>query len=144
MSSASLWIVFALLSALFAGLTAVTVKAGLAGVDPDFALLLRVVLVTVLLLPLVVMTGKWTNPASLPPRSLGFLALSAVATAASWLCYFRALQLGTVAQVATLDKLSVAFAVVLALVFLGERPNAREWLGMLLVVAGAFVMAYRR
>ena len=70
-----------LFSALFAGLTAVTVKAGLAGVDPDFALLLRVVLVTVLLLPLVVMTGKWTNPASLPPRSLGFLALSAVATA---------------------------------------------------------------
>jgi transporter family protein len=144
MPSASLWIVFALLSAVFAGLTAVTVKAGLAGVDPDFALLLRVILVTVLLVPLVLVTGKWTNPAALPPRSLGFLALSAVATAASWLCYFRALQLGTVAQVVTLDKLSVAFAVVLALVFLGERPSAREWLGTVLVVLGALVMVSRR
>ncbi len=144
MSSAPLWLTFALLSALFAGLTAVTAKAGLSGIDPDFALLLRVLVVAVLLAPLVILTGKWTNPAALPPRSLAFLALSAVATAASWLCYFRALQLGTVTQVATIDKLSLAFAVVLALVFLGERPSGREWLGTLLVVLGALVMISRR
>jgi transporter family protein len=144
MSSASLWLTFALLSAAFAGLTAVTAKAGLAGIDPDFALLLRVLLIAVLLAPMVVLTGKWSSPSAIPPRSLAFLALSAVATGASWLCYFRALQLGTVAQVSTIDKLSLAFAVVLAFLFLRERPSTQEWLGTLLVVLGALVMAWRR
>lgn len=135
MASAPVWLTFALLSALF---------AGRAGVDPDLAMLVRILVIAAILAPMVVLTGKWTNPADLPARPLAYHVLSAVATGASRLCDFRALQLGTVAQVATIDKLSLAFAVVLALVSLGERPGGREWLGTGLVVLGALVMVWKR
>jgi bacterial/archaeal transporter family protein len=144
MANSQSWLTFAILSALFAGLTAVFAKAGLAGVDSDFALLLRTVLITCILVPLVAISGKWTNPFSLPPRALVFITLSALATGASWLFYFRALQLGNVTQVAPIDKLSVAFAAVLAVVVLRERPDVREWLGIALIVLGGVVLAYRK
>jgi transporter family protein len=138
------WLTFALLSAVFAGLTAVFAKIGLDRVDSDYALLLRTILVTCFLAPLVGFTGKWTNPMALPPRAALFILLSAIATGLSWLCYFRALQLGTVAQVAPIDKLSVAFAAILAVAFLGERPAAREWFGISLIVFGALVLVSRK
>jgi bacterial/archaeal transporter family protein len=144
MANSPTWLTFALLAAVFAGLTAVFAKLGLTGVDSDYALLLRTIVVVCILGPLVALTGKWTNPLTLPPRSLIFLALSALATGASWLFYFRALQSGAVAQVAPIDKLSVGFAAVLAVLFLGERPDAREWFGIALVVLGGLVLAIRK
>ncbi|MGC4029544.1 MAG: EamA family transporter [Steroidobacteraceae bacterium] len=144
MATSQTWLVFAILSAICAGLTAVFAKIGLEGIDSDYALLLRTLLIVCILVPLVAATGKWTNPLSLPHRTLIFLVLSAIATGASWLFYFRALQLGSVSQVAPVDKLSVAFAAVLAVIFLGERPDARGWLGISLVVLGVLVLGVRR
>ncbi|HUQ84377.1 MAG TPA: EamA family transporter, partial [Gemmatimonadaceae bacterium] len=89
-------------------------------------------------------TGKWRNPASLPSRSVTFLVLSALATGASWVCYFRALKIGEAAKVAPVDKLSVVLVAVFAVAFLGERPVAREWLGIGLVAIGVLVLSLRR
>jgi bacterial/archaeal transporter family protein len=144
MSAGMSWLPWALGSAVFAALTALFAKVGLEGIDSDFATLLRTIVIAAILGALVVATGKWRSPMSLPPRSVTFLALSAVATGASWVCYFRALKLGAVSQVAPVDKLSVALAAGLAVLFLGERPAPREWVGILLVTAGVVVMSLRR
>ena len=144
MSSASSWFAWALLSALFAALTTVFAKLGLAGIDSDFATLLRTAVILVLLAILVLATGKWSNPLALPPKTLGFLFLSALATGASWVCYFRALQMGDAALVASVDKASLLLVAVFAVSFLGERPGMREWLGIALVGAGVLVLGLRR
>ena len=144
MASSMSWLPWALGSALFAALTALFAKVGLEGIDSDFATLLRTIVIVGILGVLVLATGKWRNPMLLPSRSVTFLVLSAVATGASWVCYFRALKLGAVSQVAPVDKLSVVLAAVLAVLFLGERPVAREWVGILLVAAGVFVLSFRR
>jgi transporter family protein len=136
------WIGWALLSAIFAALTALFAKTGVARIDSDLATLVRTCVVLLLLGPFVFLAGKWTNPFALPPRALGFLALSALATGASWVCYFRALQAGPVAQVASLDKLSVVLVALFAVVFLGERPSPLGWLGIMLVGSGAVVIAF--
>ncbi|HRO27830.1 MAG TPA: EamA family transporter [Luteimonas sp.] len=136
------WISWALLSAVFAALTAIFAKVGVARIDSDLATFVRTAVVLVLLGPFVFLSGKWSNPLDLPPRALGFLVLSALATGASWVCYFRALQLGPVAQVASLDKLSVVLVALFAVVFLGERPSALGWLGIALVGTGAAVIAF--
>lgn len=141
---ASQWFFWALFSAVFAALTAIFAKVGMQGVDSDFATLIRTVLITLLLAPFVWLTGKWSNPFSLPSRSLAFLALSALATGASWLCYFRALQLGKASKVAPVDKFSLVLVAVFACLFLGERLNTREWLGVALVAAGVLVLAIKR
>lgn len=94
MPSAASWLVWAMLSALFAALTAIFAKVGVHGVNSDLATLIRITLVVILLAAFVGLSGKWRNPLTLPSRSWGFLALSALATGASWVCYFRALQLG--------------------------------------------------
>lgn len=140
----STWFHWALLSAVFAALTAIFAKAGLQGVDSDYATLIRTAMILCVLGAFVAGTGKWNDPTTLPPRTWLFLGLSALATGASWVCYFRALQAGPAAQVAAIDKLSVLLMAVFALVFLGERPAGREWLGIGLVGAGAVVLALRR
>jgi transporter family protein len=89
-------------------------------------------------------TGKWQNPASLPPRTLLFLGLSGLATGASWVCYFRALQAGDASKVAPVDKLSVVLVALFAVVFLHERPSSRDWLGLAMVAAGVLVLALKR
>src|SRR6202040_2770301 len=89
-------------------------------------------------------TGKWSNPLSLRPKTVLFLVLSGLATGASWVCYFRALKIGDASKVAPIDKLSVVLVALFAVVFLGERPVAREWLGILLVAAGVVVLALKR
>jgi transporter family protein len=144
MSSLPAWSVWALLSAVFAALTAVLAKVGVAGISADYATLVRTVVILAVLALLVPLSGQWVDPRSLPARSLLFLALSGLATGASWLCYYRALQLGEVAQVAPVDKLSVVLAALFAVTFLGERPSLREWLGLGLVGAGVVVLVWRR
>ena len=138
------WFFWAALSACFAALTAIFAKVGVSGIDADFATLIRTVLIACLLAPFVWLTGKWSNPLTLPVRSLSFLGLSAVATGASWLCYFRALQLGEASKVAPVDKFSLVLVALFACLFLGERLSPREWLGVALVAAGVLLLAIKR
>ena len=105
---------------------------------------LRTLVVAVLVVPFVWLAGKWSNPLQLPGRTLGFLFLSAVATGASWLCYFRALQVGEAFRVAPVDKLSVVLVAVFAFFILDERPSPREWAGIALIGAGLMVMVLKR
>jgi len=88
-------------------------------------------------------TGKWNNPFALSPKTLLVLAFSGLATGSSWVCYFRALQVGEASKVAPVDKLSLVLVAIFAFVFLGERPNVREWLGILMVGAGVVVLALK-
>ena len=138
------WLLWALLSACFAALTAIFAKIGIRGVDSDLATLIRTAFILLVLGPFVWLTGKWTSPLALSGRTLLFLALSALATGASWVCYFRALQLGQASQVAPVDKLSVVLVAVFAYVLLGERPSAQEWLGIGLVAGGVLLLALHR
>ncbi|WP_394694827.1 EamA family transporter [Pseudoxanthomonas japonensis] len=138
------WLLWALLSAVFAALTAVLAKLGVKDVDADLAMALRTLVVTALVVPLVWITGKWTNPLQLPARTLGYLVLSALATGASWLCYFRALQVGEAFRVAPVDKLSVVLVAVFAFFLLGERPSPKDWLGIGLMVAGLLLLVIRK
>lgn len=144
MESSSAWFMWALLSAAFAALTAVFAKIGLEGIDSDLATLVRTGVIIVLLSMFVVATGKWQNPLTLPHRTLLFLTLSGAATGVSWVCYFRALKLGDASKVAPVDKLSVLLVAVFAVLFLHERPNVREWTGILMVGAGVLVLALKR
>lgn len=143
MANASNWLYWALLSAVFAALTAIFAKLGVQGVDSDLATLIRTVVIIVLLSAFVGLTGKWTNPFALPRRTWLFLGLSGLATGASWVCYFRALQLGDASKVAPVDKLSLVLVAVFAFAFLGERPALREWIGILMVASGVLVLAWR-
>ena len=138
------WVVWALLSAVFAAATAVLAKAGSDGIDPDLATLIRTVVVLVCLLVLVTATGKWTGSEPLSRRTVLLLVLSGVATGASWLCYFRALKAGEVSKVAPVDKLSVVLVAVFAVVFLRERLSLRECAGLGLVATGVLVLALKR
>lgn len=143
-SVAGSWLIWALLSAGFAALTAIFAKIGIEGVDSDLATLLRTVLIGTVLAVIVAAMGKWSNPLELPRRTWVFLSLSALATGASWVCYFRALQAGPASLVAPVDKLSVVLVALFAVMFLGERPTSREWLGIGLVAAGALTLALKR
>jgi len=144
MEVSSNWFVWALLSAVFAALTAIFAKVGLAGVDSDLATLIRTGIIGVVLAAFVVATGKWANPLSLPGKTLLFLLLSGLATGASWVCYFRALKIGDASKVAPVDKLSLVLVAIFAVLFLNERPVAREWVGILMVAAGVLVLAWKR
>ncbi|MGO4778004.1 EamA family transporter, partial [Lysobacter sp. 2RAB21] len=117
MNSLPAWSVWALLSAVFAALTAVLAKVGVQGVSADYATLVRTLVIVAVLALLVPMSGQWVDPRTLPARSLLFLVLSGLATGASWLCYYRALKLGDVSQVVPVDKLSVVLAALFAVVF---------------------------
>ncbi|MBY0457132.1 MAG: EamA family transporter [Gemmataceae bacterium] len=138
------WAFWAALSAGFAAATAVLAKAASSDLDPDFATLIRTGVVLVCLVLLVTFLGKWQAPETLSGRAILFLILSGLATGASWLCYFRALKLGDVSKVAPVDKLSVVLVAAFAVLFLGERPSAREWAGVALVAAGVLVLAVKR
>ena len=143
MSTSVGWFYWAALSACFAALTAIFAKVGIQGVDSDFATLIRTVIIVFVLAGFVWYAGKWSDPRTLSPRALVFLALSALATGASWVCYFRALQVGQASKVAPVDKFSVVLVAVFAFAFLGERPSPREWLGIALVAAGVLVLALK-
>jgi bacterial/archaeal transporter family protein len=138
------WFYWALLSAVFAALTAIFAKIGLEGVDSDFATLIRTFVIMAVLASFVYLTGKWTNPFELRPKTLSFLALSGLATGASWVCYFRALKVGEASKVAPVDKLSLVLVAIFAFIFLGERPTLREWSGIFLVGSGVVILALKR
>jgi bacterial/archaeal transporter family protein len=138
------WLVWALLSAVFAAATAILAKIGLEGIDSDYATLVRTTVILVVLGVLVCATGKWQNPASVPRRALLFLTLSGLATGASWVCYFRALKVGEASKVAPVDKLSVVLVALFAVIFLGERPALRDWVGITFVGAGVLLLSLRR
>ncbi len=142
-SGSNEWLAWALLSACFAALTAIFAKVGIQDVDPDFATLIRTVLIAVILSAFVWGTGKWTDIRALSPKTQLFLLLSAIATGASWVCYFRALKVGAASKVAPIDKLSVVLVAVFAVIFLGERPSLVQWGGIALIAAGALLLALK-
>ncbi|OJU90659.1 MAG: transporter [Burkholderiales bacterium 66-5] len=144
MAQAQSWFFWALLSAGFAALTAIFAKVGVTGINSDLATWVRTVVVLVVLTGFVLATGQWSNPLALPGRSMVFLVLSALATGASWVCYFRALQIGDASQVAPVDKFSVVLVALFAVAFLGERPGLRDWLGIGLVAGGVLVLSLKR
>lgn len=137
------WQVWAVLSAIFAALTAIFAKIGVQAVNPDLATFIRTVVVILALGAILTATGQWQSPAAVPARSWLFLVLSGLATGASWVCYFRALRLGDAARVAPLDKLSVVMVAVLAALFLGERLSELNWLGVGLIAGGAILVAWK-
>lgn len=138
---ASSWLLFALGSAFFAGLTAILGKLGVAGMNSNVATLIRTVVILFVTAGIVTMRREWSLPKEIPPAPLVFLVLSGVATGLSWLCYYRALQLAPASLVAPIDKLSVAFAIVLGIAVLGEPLTWSVAIGGILVVAGALVIA---
>ncbi len=138
------WFGWALLSAVFAALTAVFAKLGLQSVDSDLATLVRTFVIIGVLGCFVWITDKWRNPLELGSRTLLFLALSGLATGASWVCYFRALKLGAASKVAPVDKFSLVLVAVFAYLFLAERPSTREWIGIAMVGAGVVILAFKR
>ncbi len=137
------WQFWALLSAAFAALTAVLAKVGVEGVNSDLATFIRTIVVVCALAVFVAAAGIWQPPSTIPARAWFFLVLSGLATGASWMCYFRALKIGDVARAAPLDKLSVVMVAVFAVIFLGERLTLGHWLGVLLMAAGAGLLAFR-
>jgi transporter family protein len=134
------WRVFALGSALFAALTAIFAKVGVAGVNSNFATFFRTAVILVFTAGLVSFRAEWQPLRSLSSRTLLFLCLSGLATGFSWLCYFRALQLGPASKVAPVDKLSVAFVILLAFLFLGETLSWKTLAGAALILAGTIVL----
>ena len=144
MATSSSWFYWAVLSAVFAALTAIFAKIGIQGVDSDLATLIRTGIIIVVLSLFVWYADKWKNPVELPAKTWVFLTLSALATGASWICYFRALQIGEASKVAPVDKLSLVLVAVFAFAFLGERPSLREWSGIAMVAGGVLVLAIKR
>ncbi len=144
MASSGNWFYWALLSAVFAAMTAIFAKIGIQGVDSDLATLVRTGIIIVVLFAFVWFAGKWSNPFELPAKTWLFLGLSGLATGASWVCYFRALQIGEASKVAPVDKLSLVLVAVFAFAFLGERPSIREWTGIAMVASGVLVLAFKR
>jgi len=139
----SAWQTWAVLSAVFAALTAIFAKVGVENINSDLATFIRTVVVVVTLGFLLAATGEFQAPGTVPPRSYVFLLLSGLGTGASWLCYFRALKLGEAAKVAPIDKLSVVLVALFGVVFLGERLTLPNWAGVALIAAGALLVAYR-
>ena len=140
----SSWQVWALLSAVFAALTAIFAKIGVEDINSDLATFIRTVVVLVSFALILFATGQFSNPGPISQKSWIFLVLSGLGTGASWLCYFRALKLGPATLVAPIDKLSVVLVALFGVVFLGERPSLNGWLGIVLIAAGAVLIAFKR
>lgn len=139
-TTGSLWVVYALLSALFAALTSILAKIGINGVDSNLATAIRTVVVLVMVWGLVFMTGVQKQISNIGARSWLFLVLSGIATGLSWLFYYRALQMGDASRVVPIDKSSVVISMVLAFVVLKEQLTWQSIVGGLLITAGTFVL----
>jgi transporter family protein len=135
------WRLFALGSAFFAALTAIFGKVGVSEINSDLATFLRTLVILLVAALLICARQEWQRPDSLSAKGIVFLVLSGVATGLSWLCYYRALQIGPASRVAPIDKLSVIFVVLFAVSFLGERLTWKVGLGGVLITAGAVLMA---
>ncbi|MBN8965336.1 MAG: EamA family transporter [Rhizobiales bacterium] len=137
------WQFWAILSAVFAALTAIFAKVGVENVNADFATFIRTIVILATLALILVATGQFQAPGSISGRTYAFLILSGLATGGSWICYFRALKIGQAAQVAPIDKLSVVLVAIFGAAFLGERLSATNWFGVALIAAGAVLVALR-
>ena len=135
-----MWFIFALLSAVFAALTSILAKVGIEGVSSNLATAIRTVVVVVMAWGMVFLTNTQGGIADISKRSWLFLILSGLATGASWLCYYRALQLGEASKVVPIDKMSVGLTLVLAFVFLHEQFTLKSLVGALLITAGTLAM----
>jgi transporter family protein len=137
------WQFWALMSAVFAALTAIFAKIGIQGINSDFATLVRTLVIIGALCLFLTVTGQWQKPGEISGRSWLFLVLSGLATGASWLAYFRALQIGDASRVAPIDKLSVVLVALFGAAFLGERMSTINWFGILLIGCGVVLVALR-
>jgi len=137
----STWQLWAVLSAIFAALTAIFAKVGVANINSDLATFIRTCVILLTLALIVYATGQFQNSTSISPRTYLFLVLSGLATGASWLCYFRALKLGNASQVAPVDKLSVVLVAIFGALLLGEKLTMLNWLGVALIAFGAVMVA---
>ena len=135
-----MWWLYALLSALFAALTAIFAKVGIKGVDTDLATAIRTVVILIIAWGIAMFRGDVSSIQALSKQNIIFLCLSGIATGLSWIFYFKALQLGKVSQVAPVDKMSVAIAIIFAVVFLGEPLTWKTALGALLIIGGSLVL----
>lgn len=134
------WRIFALLSAVFAALTAIFGKIGVTDLNSNLATFIRTVVVLIASAILISFRQEWVRPASLPAKSVIFLALSGLATGLSWLCYYRALQLGPASRVAPIDKLSVVLVVMFSVIFLSEPLTWKVGAGTALIAGGVLLM----
>ena len=134
------WQFWAILSAIFAALTAIFAKVGVEGLNSDYATFVRTVVILIVLGVIITTTGKIQPLSSVSPKSLLFLVLSGLATGASWVCYFRALKIGNASKVAPIDKLSVVFVAIFGVLFLGEELTFEVWLGISLIAIGALLV----
>ena len=138
------WQTWAVLSAVFAALTAIFAKVGVEDINPDLATFIRTVIVLISFSLILFATGQFSHPGPISQKTWIFLVLSGLGTGASWLCYFRALKLGPATLVAPIDKLSVVLVALFGVVFLGERPSATGWFGIAMIAAGAVILAIKR
>ena len=137
------WLIWALLSALFAGVTALFAKIGVTGINSNLATAIRTSVILFFSWLIAVLTTKGAEFGSIGKQTWIFLILSGISTGLSWLCYFRALQVGEVSRVAPIDKLSVVVAMALAILFLREKIDAREGFGAVLIIFGALLLAWK-
>lgn len=137
-----MWIVFALLSAVFAALTSIFAKIGIDGVNSNLATAVRTVVVVVMSWLMVFITNNQSGLAQISKKSWVFLILSGIATGASWLCYYRALQLGKATEVAAVDKLSIIFTLILAFIFLHDTFTVKSLIGCELIATGTILMVW--
>ena len=136
------WALWALASAVFAALTAIFAKVGLEGIDSNFATFIRTLVIAAALILFLTYAKKWQPLGELSARNWLFLTLSGLATGASWLAYFKALQIGSASQVAPIDKLSVVLVVVFSVIFFGERPSFIEWIGIARISSGVVMLVF--
>lgn len=135
------WQFWAVLSAIFAALTAIFAKVGIQNINSDFATFIRTIVIIAVLGGILTLTKEWQPLGSITTKTWVFLTLSGLATGASWLCYFRALQLGDASQVAPIDKLSVVLVALFGALFLGESLLPIGWMGVVLIALGSFLVA---
>lgn len=136
----SMWILFALLSSIFAALTSILAKVGIDGINSNLATAIRTVVVVIMAWAMVFVTNAQGGIADISKKSWIFLILSGIATGLSWLCYYKALQMGEASKVVPIDKLSIVFTLILAFVFLHEKFTVKSLIGSALIVTGTFVM----
>lgn len=136
------WVLYALLSAFFASLVAIFGKIGIKGVDSNLAVALRTIIIVVFAWAIVLIQGNWADVYKISKYSYTFIFLSAIATGLSWLFYYKALQLGEVSRVAPIDKISIALTIILAFVFLAEKPTLGNVLGGSLVTLGVLATVF--
>ena len=135
-----MWAIFAILSAIFAALTSILAKVGIEGVNSNLATAVRTIVVVLMAWFMVFITGNQNGIVDISKKNWIFLILSGLATGASWLCYYKALQLGEVSKVVPIDKLSIVITIILAFIFLGEQITLKTLIGCCLIIIGTFVM----